>query len=97
MASIAKIWISDGEAEELAGDLSPLFEMADSLAGAEMGVDESAAGAAPLGHARSSVPVDALREDIARPIVAGAAATDIYYEQSPSGGSDGFTIPRLLD
>ncbi|MCL2057912.1 MAG: hypothetical protein FWH01_02475 [Oscillospiraceae bacterium] len=105
LASIAKIWMSDEEADEIGKDLSPLLEMAELLAAADMSgtvaaadvanaVDTAGTSGAPApSGARGSVPVDALREDTPMP----GTGSDIYYEQSPSEGGDGFTIPRLLD
>jgi len=108
-ASAAKIYLSDAEAEELNRDMAPLFEMAESLPDISMSeateplpnINMSEAAVSLPGLSMSQVAdnanivltVSGLRDDTPSHEI----ETDVFYEQSPSAGGDGFTIPRLLE
>jgi len=84
LVSIAKIRLSDAEVTEILREIAPLFKLADSLTDVETG--EAAC-------AKTAMQVSALRDDTPAP----SAGKEIYMEQSPSEGGDGFVIPRLLE
>ena len=84
LASIAKIRLGDAEVVEILREMAPLFDLADSLSDVETW---------DAARAKTAMDVSALRDDIPAP----ATGKEIYMEQSPSEGGDGFVIPRLLE
>jgi len=89
LASIAKIWISGAESDEVSGVVARLQEMAESLAECEL-PGETVSDTA---FEKAVTTIDELREDIPNQ----AVEVEKLFEQSPSAGGDGFTIPRLLE
>jgi len=86
LADAAKIRLSDAEAAELQRDMGPLFELAESLVDVEI---------PKITYKDAAITISELRADI--PVK--ATCLDEIFDQAPtgSGGSGGFTIPRLLE
>ena len=84
LADAAKIRLSDTEATVLLQDIEPLFKLAESLADAEIPEATFKGAAISISELRADIP---MRAD----------CLDEIFDQAPSGGGRGFTIPRLLE
>ncbi|MDR1062275.1 MAG: aspartyl/glutamyl-tRNA amidotransferase subunit C [Clostridiales bacterium] len=85
LASLAKLGLDADEAEGLRRDMESIMELMDSLQDVNMdGEDAPAEGAATLAGLRG----DAVLREI---------DPELFLEQSPADGKNGFAIPRMME
>ncbi|MDR1438969.1 MAG: hypothetical protein LBJ10_02860 [Clostridiales bacterium] len=85
LASLVRLDLGEGEAEELRRDMESIMALMDSLQGVELG-EEGDGG-------EEAAALAGLREDaVLREIEPG-----LFLEQSPADGKDGFAIPRMME
>jgi len=103
LASIAKIWLSDEEADEMRKAMSPLLELAETI----VDVDVANYTIDSERYDKTVMTVSDLRDDIPTRGDSGADASaeadaafvpvERLIELSPTADDGGFTIPRLLE